>query len=711
MIFGRTRGTDCFRTTVQAGALILLSFLATGSEAVELSSSFPERNASDTSRSSSIYLRFTEPLDIVSIDGLSLYGPKGQAFTEIPVTRSVGLTADLIELAPREFLEADSTYEVRGSASVRSASGQSLKQFQLRFKTGAYGFEQNQRLTCSPEIFDDTRSMTTVLFGPDRRLYAADALGSVYRYDIDDSGKPVNRVVLLSDESKSRQYIDLEWDPEATPDNLVLWTSFSERLMPEGHPERFFTGKIARLAIDGGAVDERLVVKGLPHGREVQGGFETLPHQPNGLLFRDGMLYQSVGSTSSTGGTDNWGIEEQPLSACVIEIDYRRIEGTLDVGPSSNFDPELPGSLLRLYATGVRNALELVDHSNGHLYTAVNINDRQGPINGVPDDPDIPGDQNLLINQRTPDHESLYILERGRHYGCPNPSRGHYVLNGGNPTAGQDPYEITDYPVGTLPEPGFAPRLMYPIWRWGGTSPNGMIEYAPRFAHPLSRTLICCFYSANKLAVITLGSDGLPVSIDALEDPQGNMLFFSGALDVTMDPETGFLYLAAFGKQNMFGQDGSMAVLRPALRGETILRSDSNVAAEKEEMSQRELGRRVYQSQCLMCHQLNGEGLAGSFPPLAGSEWVLGDKRIGINIVLSGLSGPITVNGNEYNSVMAPWGGVLDDRQIAAALTYVRSEWGNETSAVSEKEVAAERFKHGVRSNPWTSDELRELYP
>ncbi|MCB1121487.1 MAG: cytochrome c [Verrucomicrobiae bacterium] len=691
---------------------VCLAMLATGAicDAVELVSSNPGWNDHNVPRSSSIYLRFSEPLDVSSLDGLTLHGPEGDVFAEFPVQRTAGLTTDLIELKPVEFLRANVTYEVRGVGIVKSATGEDLKPFQLRFATGDIAFDTSQSLTFVPEVFDQTRSMTTVLFGPDRRLYAADAFGKLYRYDLDKNGTPINRVVILSDPTTSRQYIDLEWDPEATADNLILWTSFSERLMPEGHPDRFFTGKISRLEIDGQQVKENIMVNGLPHGREVQGGEETLPHQPNGLVFRDGMLYQSVGTTSSTGGTDNWGIEEQVLSGCIIEIDYKRIVGPLDVRPSSSFDPYLPGSLLRIYATGVRNALELVDHSNGHLYTAVNMNDRQGPINGVPDDPDIPGDQNLLINQRTPDHESLYMIEWGRHYGCPNSSREQYVLNGGNPTEGPDPYEISDYPVGTQPEAGFAPELMYPIWRWGGTSPNGMIEYAPAFPHPLARTLICCFYSANKMAVMTLGSDGLPVAIDDLKDPQGNTLFFSGTLDVTQDPETGFLYIASFGKQNRFGEDGFMVMLRPALRGETLSAGAKLAVVSDDKLSEKDFGRKVYESQCLMCHQLNGEGMQGSFPPLAGSEWVLGDKRLGINIVLGGLSGPITVKGETFNSVMAPWGMVLNDQQIAAVLTYVRSSWGNDTSAVTEADVAAERASHGGRTTLWTSQELAELF-
>lgn len=97
---------------------------------------------------------------------------------------------------------------------------------------------------------------------------------------------------------------------------------------------------------------------------------------------------------------------------------------------------------------------------------------------------------------------------------------------------------------------------------------------------------------------------------------------------------------------------------------------------------------------CFTCHQVNGEGLAGQFPPLAGSDWVLGDKDRLIKISLYGLMGEIEVNGVKYNNVMAPPGippGSLTDDQIANVLTYIRNDWGNSASAVTSDEVATVR--------------------
>jgi len=97
---------------------------------------------------------------------------------------------------------------------------------------------------------------------------------------------------------------------------------------------------------------------------------------------------------------------------------------------------------------------------------------------------------------------------------------------------------------------------------------------------------------------------------------------------------------------------------------------------------------------CFTCHQQNGQGLAGQFPPLAGSDWVLGDKERLIKISMYGLMGEIEVNGVKYNNVMAPPGippGSLTDEQIASVLTYIRNDWGNSASSVSVEEVATVR--------------------
>jgi nitrite reductase (NO-forming) len=101
-------------------------------------------------------------------------------------------------------------------------------------------------------------------------------------------------------------------------------------------------------------------------------------------------------------------------------------------------------------------------------------------------------------------------------------------------------------------------------------------------------------------------------------------------------------------------------------------------------------GKALYLGTCSACHQAEGQGLPRTFPPLAKSDYLMADKKRSIEIVLNGLTGPVTVNGEEYNSVMAPLSHLADD-EIANILTYVRNTWGNSGDAVSTKEVAEVR--------------------
>lgn len=102
---------------------------------------------------------------------------------------------------------------------------------------------------------------------------------------------------------------------------------------------------------------------------------------------------------------------------------------------------------------------------------------------------------------------------------------------------------------------------------------------------------------------------------------------------------------------------------------------------------------KLYNTFCGACHQQNGKGALGRMPPLAGTDWVVGDKKRLIRVVLNGLQGSVEVTGETYNSVM-PGHGFLSDDDIATILTYIRKSFGNEASAISPEEVKAMRNKN-----------------
>ncbi|MFO8232622.1 MAG: cytochrome c [Longimonas sp.] len=142
----------------------------------------------------------------------------------------------------------------------------------------------------------------------------------------------------------------------------------------------------------------------------------------------------------------------------------------------------------------------------------------------------------------------------------------------------------------------------------------------------------------------------------------------------------------------------------PWLQGRTLA-----AASEEEDATEVTVdGGRIYNNRCQSCHQADGQGVSGQFPPLVESDWVTGDKGRLIRILLHGMEGPMEVLGEEYNGVMPSWQNQLDDAEIAAVLTHIRSEWENDASEVTADEVAALREAESERSEAWSAEELND---
>lgn len=131
--------------------------------------------------------------------------------------------------------------------------------------------------------------------------------------------------------------------------------------------------------------------------------------------------------------------------------------------------------------------------------------------------------------------------------------------------------------------------------------------------------------------------------------------------------------------------------------------ADSNTAAAKPD------GKAIYSAQCSACHQANGQGVPGAFPPLAGSEWLVADATIPVAIVHDGLQGKIEVSGNSFQGVMPKFGGTLSNAEMAAVLSYARSEWGNSASEIDPAAVTEHVERFGKRGD-WSAKELKEVF-
>lgn len=143
---------------------------------------------------------------------------------------------------------------------------------------------------------------------------------------------------------------------------------------------------------------------------------------------------------------------------------------------------------------------------------------------------------------------------------------------------------------------------------------------------------------------------------------------------------TGYLYCAS----------PDVAVDVPLYLGPTSLEEPEPEPTETDLATLMDYGEGVYDANCAACHQANGQGVAGAFPPLAGSGDYYGDAKNHARIIVHGLAGEIVVQGVTWNGVMAPWG-QLSDYAIAAVATYERNSWGNDDGIVLPEDVAAVR--------------------
>ncbi|MGB3618497.1 MAG: cytochrome c [Catalinimonas sp.] len=101
-------------------------------------------------------------------------------------------------------------------------------------------------------------------------------------------------------------------------------------------------------------------------------------------------------------------------------------------------------------------------------------------------------------------------------------------------------------------------------------------------------------------------------------------------------------------------------------------------------------GGEVYGQYCIVCHQQDGNGVTGVFPPMTDPEWIAGDDERLISVILNGLEGKIEVSGETYNQAM-PAHDFLTDEEVAGVLTYVRNSFGNAAGEITPEQVAAQR--------------------
>ena len=454
----------------------------------------------------------------------------------VPATVNSTGGGDSISISPVSPLDPDTPYQIVIDG-VKAQSGEDYPFLSRSFETGT-GSDTDllEGVSFNRETVSSGDGIASLLFSDDySQLYAATLTGSILRWDVDADGGLSNKAEIVVEAGQS--LIGIAIDP-TNPDRI--WVTNNEGF--SGSAPDVYGSKITYVDITDQAAFTGTVtdyVTGLPRSAH--------DHLANSLAFGDdGALYFSVGSMTAMGDVDAaWGLRpETPLSAAMLRLDTTA-SGPIDVSTdgSDPYDPDAPDAPLTVFASGLRNAYDLLFHSNGKLYSADNGSAAGG---NSPDDPSTPEDERIENGSTEPDY--LFELVEGGYYGHPNATRGEYIRKGGNPTAGVDEAEVTDYAVGTLPDPDFQGV----VYNFGNKrSANGMAEYTSTvFGAALQGTILVAEYSQGDRIV------GLKL------DDQGNVVQdfvlatgFNNPLDVAVHEPSGNVYVANFGSEASLSDD------------------------------------------------------------------------------------------------------------------------------------------------------------
>ncbi len=506
---------------------------------------------------------------------------------EIVARLTTSAAGDVIILNPNEYLDPFTQYRFRVNVGVatnnllRDIAGEPFEPYESVFTTGSAGGPSatgNIRFNkvATGITMPNDEGYTSLAIGPDGKLYAATVKGQIVRYTINADGTlntanslAIQTVRTYTGTTQDRMIIGLVFDPASTVANPIVWITHSPYAL-SGGPD--WSGKLTRLSGANLTVAQDYLI-GMPRS--------SRDHLSNSLVFGpDGALYMTVGSNSAMGYIDSgWNLRpEHKLGAAVLRIDQNGL-GTLPLNVQTEdggtYDPFAANAPVTIYASGVRNAYDLIWHTNGQLYTATNGSAAGGntppspgnlsnyapcqnridvATNGAYVGPDVPK-LSSSSSTRIPDQSDfMYRITPGGYYGHPNPQRCEWVLNGGNPSSGIDPAEVAPggsnvgYPVGTQSDRNYRGFS----WDFGlHKSPNGTIEYKSNtFNGALKGKLIVTRYSGSKdLVVLTIGANKEIIS------EQGGlpgMKDFSGPLDVIENTANGHLYVSDYLAEKLY---------------------------------------------------------------------------------------------------------------------------------------------------------------
>ncbi len=496
---------------------------------------------------------------------------------EVPANVNSTGGGDAITIVPTVLLEPNTEYNYTISDGVLDLDGRAMIPFSVTFTTGSGASSGSNDLTgvsfTKVNAGAVQQAYTTLCIGPDDKLYATSANGFIYRYNIKVDGTlELDKTITTLREHRRGTQVDNDdkiligftFSPNSTPQNPEAWITYSGEATFRDGPA--WDGNIARLT---GADLQNLqdVVINLP--RSVK------DHLTNSVAFGpDGDLYISQAGNSAMGRADvTWGLRpERLLAAAVLKLDTDNLPANLPIDAKTeeggNYNPYAAGAPLTIYATGIRNAYDLVWHSNGDLYLPTNGSAAGGnsPTSNPndplyvaphPDAPAYTGPTNIpaLTNVQPSQKDWLFRIEPGKYYGHPNPLRSEYVLNRGDVDVDNVEYN------GVLPDPNYHIEGIAFDFE-NNKSPNGVIEYKSNvFGGKLQGMLMVVRYS-QKDDIIVLEPGG--VNNNIISSTDGINLGMSGffdPLDLVEDTRNGNIYVAEYGAQKI-------TLLKPDIAGD-----------------------------------------------------------------------------------------------------------------------------------------------
>jgi regulation of enolase protein 1 (concanavalin A-like superfamily) len=496
----------------------------------------------------------------------------------VPATLNTSGGSDVVVLQPTTALQPNTTYAFFLTDQLQDATGAPFVPFSSSFTTG------NAPPPPPADVAFDKVSLgttvtgyqfTSVSIGPDNKLYAGTITGQLLRWVMNANGTLGTREVIDTIRSNNgaanRAIIGLAWDPSATSSNLILWVTHGGAALLNA-PD--WSGKLSRLS---GTALATYADKVINFPRSAK------DHMTNSLTFRPGepgVIYITQGSMNAMGAPDNaWSQRsEHLLSATILRVDTALLPTgalnvqTNDADPAaSGYNPFAANAPVTIWATGVRNAYDLLWHSNGELYTATNGSAAGGStpattsplpsacsrrIDGSPyTGPTVPA----ITGNPVAEDDYLYRIVQGGYYGHPNPARCEWVLNGGNPTSGADNTEVTAYPVGVQPDRNWRGN----VFNFGAHySPNGMIEWRSNvFPQLVGKLLIIRYSGGDDIIVLTINptTKGIASTQTGITGMGG----FLDPLDLIHNPSTGHIYVTEY--SDAAPASSKITLLRPRL--------------------------------------------------------------------------------------------------------------------------------------------------